>query len=302
MSRYGRENLPIPTPGRLKRDLLLPRPPFWMVATVAIAVVLSLVPIALLLKARVSKSELPKFRILQDMGVQPRYEPQAASDVFADGRAMRPPVRGTVGRDLPRRRADAFRIDPQLVLEADLLTDDVRLREDDHYYRGYEVVEDEEGNRRRRFYEAMPDRVTVDLDFLKRGRSQYNIHCAVCHGYDGRGGGMVHRVASDLETPGWLAPRNLLESFSTEDEQTGQTVYRLALGREEYRDGRMYAAINLGVRTAAGYTMPPMGPQISVEDRWAIVAYVRALQRAGWAQRDDLTEEERERLEQVEQQ
>ncbi len=296
MSRYGRENPPLPTPGRMKRNLLLPRPPFWMVATVAIAIVLSLVPVALLLKARVSKSEEPKFRILQDMGVQPRYEPQAASDVFADGRAMRPPVRGTVGRELPRRRADVYRIDPDLVESEGLTYDDVRLREDDHYYRGYAVVEDEEGERRRRFYEGMPDRVTVDKAFIERGQLQYDIHCAVCHGYDGRGDGMVHRTAVEANTAGWATPRNLLESYAQEDEETGETVHRLEFGPEEYPDGKMYAVINLGVRTGAGYTMAPYGPQIDVEDRWAIVAYIRALQRSQWAQRDELLPEELDRL------
>ena len=55
--------------------------------------------------------------------------------------------------------------------------------------------------------------------------------------------------------------------------------------------GHLYNTIANGIRN-----MPAYGHQIEVEDRWAIVAYVRALQRARTATLDDVPEENRRTL------
>jgi hypothetical protein len=87
--------------------------------------------------------------------------------------------------------------------------------------------------------------------FVHRGRERYEIYCAPCHGRTGDGKGIVARV------PGSFPP---LPTFND------PRIRRLP-------DGQIYATITNGVRI-----MPPYGAQIPVVDRWAIVAYVRALE------------------------
>ena len=91
----------------------------------------------------------------------------------------------------------------------------------------------------------------MDAALLARGRERYDIYCSVCHDRTGSGRGIV-----PLRVPSWL-PTSLL------DERIRQMT-----------DGELFNVSSDGRRTMAGYRF-----QIPVRDRWAIVAYVRALQR-----------------------
>ena len=84
---------------------------------------------------------------------------------------------------------------------------------------------------------------------LKRGQDRFGIYCTPCHGLDGSGQGMVVKH-------GFVPP---------------PTYHQDRL--RHMPDGQLYATIENGVRN-----MPAYGPQIPTFDRWAIVAYVRALQ------------------------
>jgi mono/diheme cytochrome c family protein len=140
------------------------------------------------------------------------------------------------------------------------------LREDDHLERG--KVDG-------KWAERFPMPVTRQL--IERGQERFGIFCAACHGLGGLGGdlnGMVDRRALEMEEPLWVSPT----SFHTE-EVRGRTV------------GHLYNTITNGIRT-----MPAYGPQIPVEDRWAIVAYVRALQRSQNAGIEDVPADKRESL------
>lgn len=95
--------------------------------------------------------------------------------------------------------------------------------------------------------ERVPLPVTVD--FLKRGRERYNIFCSPCHAMDGYGQGMIVQR-------GYTAPPSL------HDERV-----RLV------PDGFLFGVITNGFGR-----MPPHAQQVPIHDRWAIVAYVRALQ------------------------
>ena len=66
--------------------------PRWILYTVAILVVLSWVPLALIMRARVTTSPLPRIHIVPDMDNQPKYTAQSRNPAFADRRAMRPPA------------------------------------------------------------------------------------------------------------------------------------------------------------------------------------------------------------------
>jgi mono/diheme cytochrome c family protein len=90
---------------------------------------------------------------------------------------------------------------------------------------------------------------------LVRGQERYGIYCAPCHGLSGHGDGMVAGRAQVLGA-GVLKP----PSFHEDAMRT-------------MPDGRVYGVITNGIRN-----MPPYRHSVPVEDRWAIVAYVRALQ------------------------
>jgi hypothetical protein len=129
------------------------------------------------------------------------------------------------------------------------------LREDDALYRG-KVGED--------WVEAIP--VPLTLQMMRRGQERFDVFCAPCHGLAGAGDGMVSKRAEELQEGTWTPPA----SFHTE----------LVRSRPA---GHLYNSITNGIRN-----MPAYAPQIPVEDRWAIVAYVRALQRSQWAPVDDV--------------
>jgi len=114
----------------------------------------------------------------------------------------------------------------------------------------------------------------IDMDLLKRGQERFNIYCSPCHGYDGSGKGAIHTRAQKLREPNWVPPLAMYDS----------TV----IARP---DGHLFNTITNGIRN-----MPAYGDQISVDDRWAIVSYIRALQKSQHATLEEVPAEERERL------
>ncbi len=208
-----------------------------VVYTLVILAALALVPLALVARARVSTSPYPRIHLILDMDNQPKFKAQAASPLFADGRAMRPQVAGTVPR-------------------GGLLDEAVATGRDASGW-----------------LQAIPVPLTPEL--LRRGRERYDIYCAPCHGLSGHGDGIVNRRAERLEEGTWTP----VASFHTETARSRPAGY-------------IFNAMTNGVRT-----MPPYGVQIPVMDRWAIVAYVRALQRSQHAQLADVPEEFRAELE-----
>ena len=238
-------------------DADTPAPPRWFRWAIWIGVALLLVPPALIAKGRADKQEMPRIRPLQDMANQPRYKAQQVSPLFADGRAMRPKVVGTVARgDWP--------IDEQ--------------RE-----QGFRYVRDAETDQLRAdYFDGYPDGVEISLETLREGQQRFNIYCAVCHGYDGHGGGIVHQRAIKLSaaTTGWAPPTDLMSDS-----------IRNILPDSPRPNGHLFNTITNGIRT-----MPSYGAQIRVEDRWKIIAYIRAMQRATAATLDDVPAELRTEL------
>ena len=107
----------------------------------------------------------------------------------------------------------------------------------------------------------------VDEALLQRGQARYNIYCTPCHGYDGQGKGMVPTRVS--QSGGTWSVRNLVETPAA-DGKGGVVV--------QMRNGQLFYTISHGMNTMQGYA-----GQIPVDDRWAIVAYVRALERSQMA-------------------
>ena len=110
-----------------------------------------------------------------------------------------------------------------------------------------------------------PEALTAAL--LARGQERFNIHCAACHGEDGYGTGIVVRR-------GFPPPSSLHDN-------------RL----RGAADGQLFDAITRGYGT-----MLPFADRMPVGDRWAIVAYLRALQRSQHAALADVPPENRSAL------
>jgi mono/diheme cytochrome c family protein len=136
-----------------------------------------------------------------------------------------------------------------------------QLHEDSALHRGKQA----DGS----FVQDNPLPVTAAL--LARGRERYNIYCSPCHGQAGDGQGMVAPPRYD----GMIPPPSYHDG-------------RLRV----MADGELFGAITDGVRT-----MPSYARQIPVEDRWAIVAYIRALQRSQRTVIGDVPAELRDKLE-----
>lgn len=131
------------------------------------------------------------------------------------------------------------------------------LRENIQLYRGMQA----DGS----FVERIPLPVTTEL--VARGRQRFEIYCSPCHGRTGDGRGMI--VQRGFKNP---------ESFHIE---------RL----RQTQDGYFYDVITNGFGQMSSYAS-----QVKPEDRWAIVAYVRALQLSRQVPLDRLTAEERRQL------
>jgi mono/diheme cytochrome c family protein len=122
--------------------------------------------------------------------------------------------------------------------------------------------------------------VPVDVDLMRRGQERFDIYCATCHGLSGYGDGMVARRANELRdikaenVANWVAPT----SYHTKD-------------LRDRAVGSLYNTIANGKGN-----MPAYGSQIPVLDRWAIVAYERALQRSQDARPGDVPEAERDKF------
>jgi mono/diheme cytochrome c family protein len=130
-----------------------------------------------------------------------------------------------------------------------------RLNDDDALTKGYDGG---------RWVERFP--VRVDATLLQRGQERYGIYCSPCHGLSGYGDGIVARRADALQEGTWVPPSSLHDVA--------------VLARPI---GHVFNTITNGIRT-----MPAYGAQIPEADRWAIVAYVRALQRSQHAALADL--------------
>lgn len=117
-------------------------------------------------------------------------------------------------------------------------------------------------------YELKKIPVTIDATLLQRGQKVYNTYCTVCHGGFGTGNGVTTGY-------GMTPPANYHSD-------------RL----RQVPDGYIYRVITEGKGLMGAY-----GPSIKPADRWAAVAYVRALQRAGNGKVEDVPANMRAELE-----
>ena len=186
---------------------------------------------SLLIGCRGTLSENEPIHISPNMDHQEKFQAQEENTMFADNRAMRKPVLGTVARGF--------------------------LRDDTRFYEGV----DENGA----LISDMPVPVTREL--LERGQERYEIYCTVCHGSAGDGKGII-MVGNEGKGYGYVPAPNYHDQ-------------RLI----DMENGHYFQIISYGTPTG---TMPGYAQQIPVADRWAIIAYIRALQLSRTAPGDEL--------------
>jgi hypothetical protein len=168
-------------------------------------------------------SDEPPFHLVPDMDHQPKFKAMAENPFFADHRAMRPLVEGTLARG--------------------------QLHEDEGPYTGKYP----DGQ----FLTRIP--YNVDENLLARGENRFNIYCTPCHDKTGSGNGLVIKH-------GYPLPVNLASEHA-----------------RGLKDGEIFDIASNGVRNMPGYRT-----QIPAADRWAIVSWVRVLQRSQAAKMDDV--------------
>jgi mono/diheme cytochrome c family protein len=116
------------------------------------------------------------------------------------------------------------------------------------------------------FVENNPLRITAEL--LRRGQQRFTINCSPCHGALADGNGITKKIGA-MAVVANLHDKRIVEMAD------GELFYVITNGR-----------LNMGA----------YGPNITVEDRWAIIAYLRALQLARLGTIDDVPQQLRATL------
>ena len=233
----------------------LPRP-IWLGAIVLGS--LALLPPAMIASSRSTTSDKPRLHNFFDMDFQPKYKSQTTSTLFADGRAARGRVAGTVSRGTTIGNSDyllGINSEQEATIHSTSISNDPNAKES-----GPDWVTE------------FPVSVTDQL--IDRGQLKFNIHCAICHGKGGYGNGLASLRAIELQQGTWVPPTSIHADYVKK-----QPI------------GQLFNTITNGIRK-----MPAYGNQIPVEDRWAIVLYLRALQRSQDASVEDVPEQLRPTL------
>jgi mono/diheme cytochrome c family protein len=186
----------------------------------------------------------------RDMQDQPKMKPYRTSTFYRDGLSTRPPVEGTVARGFLRTDTEFFTGKKPGKGGSSAAAVPVQApagpQPSAAGQAGAAPVLQGAA--------AFPDDVTVfplpvTKDLVARGRERYEIFCTVCHGLTGNGDGMIVR-------------RGFRRAASFNDDRLRQAPV-----------GHFFDAITNGWGT-----MPSYASQIPAQDRWAIIAYIRALQ------------------------
>ena len=241
--------------------------PAWVRTAGILVAFLCLLPPIIIFRMSGMTNRAPRMHVVPDMDWQHKNKTQTVSPnlgtslqpqyLFADSRAMRKPIPGTIARG--------------------------HLVTDTEYYRGiqagsnqltasthdgvFTAIQDQDApaadqEAEPNWVKDFPEQIEITEEFVRRGQNKFNVYCSVCHGYAGNGDGLVNQRALALAATGkaaWTAAKSL------HDPQV-----------KENPVGRIFDTITNG-RSSMG----PYKSQISTEDRWAIVAYVQALQATG---------------------
>lgn len=248
-------------------------------AAILVLILVALIPGAIVLRMRSAESSDPRWQVFFDMDFQPKKKPQQTTTLFADGRSQRMPVEGTVARgDL--ELADPYYLgydpDKTAALQQNSKVQLIAFQDGGQPAAAQPAAPaaaaPAAGEPNFAWLTDMP--VEADDELFALGKKKFETNCAVCHGFAGYGDGLVSKRAANLGEGYWLPPTSLHE-----DRVQKQTV------------GRLYYTVTNGKGKMAGYAS-----SLTTRERWAVVAYVRALQRSQNASMNDVPEARRGEL------
>jgi mono/diheme cytochrome c family protein len=184
----------------------------------------------------------------RDMQDQPKIKPLRGSSFFSDGLGSRQPIEGTIPRGYLRENVEFFTGKKAGAATATATTAQQQTAN------AQQPAPSASSQTPAAQQNSFPDDVVdfpipVTKEVVLRGRERYNIFCSACHGMTGNGDGMIVR-------------RGFRRAASFNDDRLRQAPV-----------GHFFDAMTNGWGA-----MPSYAPQIPVQDRWAIVAYIRALQ------------------------
>lgn len=177
----------------------------------------------------------PGYDYFPDMVYSKAYETYKSNPNFADGKTVQNPVEGTISREMIP----------------------------------YQYPKTDEGMKKAGLELTIPSNLKdVSPD---RGKREYDIYCAICHGLDGRGEGILYKSGKYPSEPASLVSPEMAEK----------------------PDGEIYHVITVG-----SAIMQAHASQIKVEDRWKIILYIKnVLQKNNKKMLDSLAKEESNALE-----
>ena len=205
---------------------------------------------------RGKKSADPPFELFPDMVRQPKVRAQSPSDFFSDRRGSRMPIEGTVPIGYQLPRAQSIAT-PAPGVAAAASHEQLAFSEGTDYY--------DSGKMGNNWGTGLPVNVTPEL--MRRGRERFNITCAMCHGATAAGNGITKQFG-------------LATVVTLQDDRI-----------RNMSDGEIFNTITNGKNTMMAY-----GSILTVNDRWAVIAYLRALQRSQNAAIADVPQDQRAAL------
>lgn len=176
----------------------------------------------------------------RDMQDQPKMKPFRGTTFFGDGLSSRQPIEGTVPRGFLRTDEPLFTGKKPGAANQALAAG--------------QQAQPVQAPGQAGQVDSFPDDIDyfpfpITKEIVERGRERYDIFCSVCHGLTGNGDGMIVR-------------RGFRRAASFNDDRLRQAPV-----------GHFFDAITNGWGA-----MPSYASQIPVQDRWAIISYIRALQ------------------------
>lgn len=209
---------------------------------IILAIILAGLLIVGMFGSRGHKFNETPIEIFNDMDRQDRVNAQSTSDFFADGVGARKPVDGTfpIGFSIPDKPFS----------EGEAVEDGFSLT--GTYFNSGQIGD---------YYgDGLPKEIKLDNQFLERGKQRYAIYCAVCHADSGDGNGVIRPFGNGGQIP--IA--NLHDARLADPSNPNYSP-----------DGEIFSVITMGKGLMGGY-----GGAIPAKDRWAIIAYLRVLQKA----------------------
>jgi mono/diheme cytochrome c family protein len=266
----------------VRQDLTDNDLPKWIPTAAILGAILLLIPPAAIFSQWGQTNRHPRLHVVPDMDWQHKFKTQTMAPNLANGldevdlmyedlRSARRPVDGAVAfgsldidseLNFGVKQDFAHTISARKSVRTSLADEEGKADETE----GSDAAAPADATENiEQWVTAFPEGVEVTEELLSHGQQRFNIYCAACHGYSGQGNGLVNQRALALAANGdatWTAARSLHDAEVKGDAKNPV--------------GRIYDTITNGRGN-----MGPYKAQIPVDDRWAIVAYVRALQETG---------------------